>query len=193
MLAKVLHTINKSGFPVFQLLGDLLNVKRQKSLRTTHFWLRGLESYRDFFLVSGWFRLCVKIIVIVHHGGNSVQMSFFESTCVCSLCGCDTSGFFMSSFCMLWFLISGNLFNLIFWYTSRIENNHQYACPRPSSERSRSHFLSNSTTARGDRWRAYDGLRFPHVKNFLCGWPPYSPRSRQLLAVAPCSAHSRRV
>jgi hypothetical protein len=29
-----------------------------------------------FFWASNWFRLCVKIIVIVHHVGNSAQMSF---------------------------------------------------------------------------------------------------------------------
>ncbi len=39
-------------YPVFRLLGHLLGVKRQKSLRATFFWLRGLESYMGFFWAS---------------------------------------------------------------------------------------------------------------------------------------------
>jgi hypothetical protein len=38
---------------VFPLLGHLLGVKRQKSLRAMFFWLRGLESYGEMILFLG--------------------------------------------------------------------------------------------------------------------------------------------
>ncbi len=54
--------------PVFRLLGHLLGVKRQKSLRTTFFQLCVLESYGDFFLGQLLILFVRKIIVVV---GNS--------------------------------------------------------------------------------------------------------------------------
>jgi hypothetical protein len=41
----VFKNVSKTAAPVFRLLSHLLGVKRQKSLRATIFWLRGLESY----------------------------------------------------------------------------------------------------------------------------------------------------
>jgi hypothetical protein len=60
-----IYIVLKSSSPVFWILGHLLGVKRRKSLRTTFFQLRGLESYWEIFFLSQQLILFVREIIII--------------------------------------------------------------------------------------------------------------------------------
>ncbi len=80
MIIRYVINACKHPFHVFELLGHLLNVKRQKSSRATVFFFffgwAVCNRMANLVWARDWFPLCVKIIAIVYHAGNSVQMSF---------------------------------------------------------------------------------------------------------------------
>jgi hypothetical protein len=82
-----------SRAPVFRLRPFKPGVKRQNSLLTTFFFFQFEILWVTFFWSCNLFHLCVKIFAIVHHAGNSAEMSFSSSHTKFSNQGC-TNAFF---------------------------------------------------------------------------------------------------